>query len=100
MPSSTVLTPRKCLIFQDPRIVKKYNQLLRETMEKQDTLNWIDILEQSIMGTISPAQIRVYDLLDSLRIQATIRAQQGCRKLRMGAIPFSPQLCLAGKKIC
>jgi hypothetical protein len=98
IPLATVPVSPRRLILQDPRIVKRYNQLLQDTLEKQDVLNWLHILEQGITGNITAAQIREYDLLDSLRIQATICAQKRCRKLRMGAVPFSPQLCLAGKK--
>jgi hypothetical protein len=100
IPSSTVSVSPQRLILQDPRVVKRYNQLLRDILEKQDVLNRLHALKQGITERITPSQIREYNLLDSICIQATICAQNGCRKLRMGAVPFSPQLCMAGKKIC
>jgi hypothetical protein len=99
IPSLTALPSPQRLILQDPRVVKRYNQLLREGLQQHDVLNRLRALEQGITERITPSQIREYNLLDALRIQATIIAQKRCRKLRMGAVPFSPQLCLAGKKI-
>ena len=91
------LTP-KCLILQDPRIVKKYNKILKTQLEKHDVLNRIQSLEASITGKLSSAQIKEYGRLDKIRIQAATEAQRRCRKLRMGAVPYSPALSLAEKK--
>jgi hypothetical protein len=99
IPTEMASLSPKCLILQDPRIVNKYNELLKEKLEEHDVLNHITILETSITGRISAAQIKEYNILDSLRIQAVTFAQQRCRKLRMGAVPYSPALSLAGKKI-
>jgi hypothetical protein len=54
-------------------------------------------LEKSITGRISVAQIMEYNILDSLWIQAVTFAQRCSQKLRMGAVPYSPVLSLAGK---
>jgi hypothetical protein len=98
IPSPTLSVSPQRLTLQDPRVVKRYNQLLRDTLEQQDVLKKLHALEQGITNKITPSQICEYNSLDSIRIQATIRAQKLCRKLRMGAVPFSPQLCMAGKK--
>jgi hypothetical protein len=86
-------------ILQDPRVVKNYNKLLKSKLESNNVLSQIQALENSLQGSISTTQIQEYDLLDKLRIEATIAAEKGCQKLRMGAIPYSPNLALAGKKI-
>jgi hypothetical protein len=98
-PSAIAKPSPKRLILQDPRIVKKYNNILHEHLKKHEVLDQIQKLENEIDGTMSPAQMSEYNRLDTLRIQAALIAQQRCRKLRMGAVPFSPKLCLAGKKI-
>jgi hypothetical protein len=98
-PSAIAKASPKRLILQDPRIVKKYNDILHKHLVKHDVLNQLQKLETDIDGTMSPAQISEYNRLDNLHIQATLIAQQQCRKLRMGAVPYSPKLCLEGKKI-
>jgi hypothetical protein len=97
-PATASLSPKR-LILQDPRIVNKYNELLKGKLEEHDVLHRITTLEASIKGSISAAQITEYNTLDSIRLQAVTFAQQRCRKLRMGAVPYSPALSLAGKKI-
>jgi hypothetical protein len=99
-PSAIAKATPKRLILQDPRIVKKYNDILRAHLEKHDVLNQLRQLEMNIDGKMSHAQMNEYNQLDNIRIQATLVAQQRCRKLRMGAVPYSPKLCSAGKKIC
>jgi hypothetical protein len=98
-PSAIAKASPKRLILQDPRIVKKYNAILQEHLVKHDVLPQLQKLETEIVGTLSPAQITEYNRLDNLRIQATLFAQQRCRKLRMGEVPYSTKLCFAGKKI-
>jgi hypothetical protein len=99
LPSTIAQPSPKRLILQDPRITTKYNKLLQDFLKKYDVLNQIQTLENEINGKMSLAQISKYNQLDRIRIQATQHAQQRCRKLRMGAVPYSPQLCFAGKKI-
>jgi hypothetical protein len=89
----------KRLILQDPRVVKNYCKLLKSKLESNEVLSRIQTLENSLQDSISTTQIQEYDLLDKLRIEAIIAAEKGCRKLRMSAIPYSPNLVLAGKKI-
>jgi hypothetical protein len=68
-------------------------------LEKHDVLHQIKKLENEINEKMSLTQISEYNWLDIIRIQATQSAQHRCRKLRMGAVPYSPKLCFAGKKI-
>jgi hypothetical protein len=98
-PSAIMKASPKYLILQDPRIVKKYNAILQEHLVKHDVLTQLQKLETEIVGTLSPTQITKYNRLDNLRIQATLFAQQRCRKLKMGEVPYSPKLCFTGKKI-
>jgi hypothetical protein len=98
-PSAMVLQTPKRLTLQDPRIVKKYNEILRVQLEKHDVLNQLRKLEANITGNISPDQIQEYNRLDKIRICAVTNAQHRCRKLKMGAVPYSPALSLAGEKI-
>jgi hypothetical protein len=57
-------------------------------------------LEDNIIATgkMSRDQTQEYNRLDNIRIIAVTDAQRLCRKLMMGAIPYSPALSLAGKK--
>jgi hypothetical protein len=63
----SALTPKR-LILQDPRIVQNYNAILKTQLEKYDVLNRLQILEASITGKLSRAQIKEYDRLDNVRI--------------------------------
>jgi hypothetical protein len=98
-PSAIAKPSPKRLILQDPRIVKKYNKILHEHLEKHEVLSQIRKLEDEIEGKMTPAQMSEYNRLDTFRIQAALIAQKRCRKLCMGAVPYSPKLSLAGKKI-
>jgi hypothetical protein len=99
-PLAMTLQSPKRLTLQDPRIVKKYNEILRVQLEKHDVLNRMQNLEDNIIatGTMSRDQIQEYNRLDNIRIIAVTDAQRLCRKLKMGVVPYSPALSLAGKK--
>jgi hypothetical protein len=47
----------------------------------------------------SAADIAEYNKLDAIRTKGILLADKKCRKLRMGQVPFSPQLIVMWKNI-
>ena len=76
----------------DPRIVKKYNAILEELFDKHHVYERTLNLFQSLGDSLSAEQCEEYDQLDRLRIQLMKIAEKKCRKLHMGAVPWSPAI--------
>ena len=80
------------LKMKDPNVVKKYNAILQEEFEKNQIYTRALRLYNQFSGTLTPSQKVEYDHLDELREEAMQTAERKCRKLHMGALPWSPTL--------
>ena len=80
---------------QDPRIVEKYNNTLHDLLESKEVLERTRFLANSISGRILKWQIDEYEELDKIREESMKVAEKKCRKLKMGAVKWSPELQLA-----
>ena len=80
------------LKLKDPKVVAKYNSILQEEFEKNHIYTRALNLYNQFSGTLTPTQAIEYDHLDELRESAMNKAERKCRKLHMGAIPWSPEL--------
>ena len=86
----------------DPRIVAKYNAVLEEEFDKCDIYNRSLALYNRAMDTQtswSQEDGIEYDKLDKLRDKAMKKAEKKCRKLHMGAVPWTPEMGYIRKKI-
>lgn len=84
----------------NPRVVKKYLDKLYEELSAQDVFNRTLSLYSSIKdNSLSPAQIKEFEELDEIQTDAMIVAESQCRKLKMGATQWSPELQAIRDKI-
>ena len=83
----------------DPRIVKKYNTILEEEFERNNIYTRVLKLYNVFSNNLTPEQCAEFDVIDRLRSKAMKKAERKCRKLHMGAIPWSPQLHHAAREL-
>ena len=76
----------------DPRIVDRYNRLLLQELRDQKMFSRLEELYKNFTVPLSNAQILELEQLDTIRFNAMVKAEQGCRKLRMGDVNWSPKL--------
>jgi hypothetical protein len=97
--SITVTAPRaRRLTLQDPRIVNKYTAFLQEFSGQHNLLFRSEQLYKRLDYN-HPLFVEEYNAIDHLRVQGMLAAEKQCRKLRMGATPFSPQYSILAKKV-
>jgi len=81
---------------QDPRLVAKYNsKVLSLYRENQPFLDFLQQLEAMDSTQVTPLVVRRYNEFNTWRSEVLLRAEQQCRKLRMGGVPFSPRVTTA-----
>ena len=90
-PDIATYQPRR-LKTHDPNIVKKYNIILEEEFEKYGVYKRSLDLYNQFADKLTPHQQAEYDALDIIRVRAMAKAERKCRKLHMGALPWSPSL--------
>ena len=78
------------LKLQDPRTVNNYKATLTQYVEEHHLLQRAEIL-QNRTDWNSPSFLLEYNELDNLRTAGMLQAERKCRKLCMGATPFSPE---------
>ena len=77
---------------KDPNVVKKYNTILEEEFEKYNIYGRALDLYNQYADKLTIPQQQEYNQLDYLREKAMNKAERKCRKLHMGALPWSPAL--------
>jgi hypothetical protein len=87
------------LKLKDPRTVKKYVKRLRKAIRDNMMLERARELYEEIADAwsygvfeLSPNQAQRFDQLEIERVEAMKEAERLCRKLFLGAIPWSPAL--------
>ena len=84
----------------DVHVVWKWQQIYSDYLEEYELIRRQFKLEYSIQGRIlAPSQIKEYNTIVRLRTDRMRRAENKCRKLKIGNVPFSPILELDRKKI-
>ena len=76
----------------DPRVVRRYQEVLRHQYHDNDVARRAFALESSVTGPLSSAQAQEWESLDNLRVQGIFQADYRCRRLRTGSVPWSPRL--------
>ena len=76
---------------KDPRVVARYNTIMKEGVEKGKLMERSFALEASIKGPITESQAQEYEALDKLRMECSKAAEAKCRKLKMGQVAWSPE---------
>ena len=84
------------LKYNDPRIVKKYLQLLSKYYKDRDFYKKVyDISLIPIEYPLQTALRKQYEQLDRIRSGGMKFAERKCRKFRCGKIPWSPEITCA-----
>lgn len=94
-----VKPPGRRLKCNDPRVKKRWQQHYYEFAKEHNIESRIFYLESIAQRPLSPAQGEEYTKLLRLKKQGIEYADKRCRKLRMGAVPFSDKLKEAGTKL-
>lgn len=80
----------------DPRLVTKYNsKVLSLYGENQPFLDFTQQLEAMDSAQVTSSVVRRYNEFNTWRSDVLLQAEQQCRQLRMGGVPFSPQVTTA-----
>ena len=74
----------------DPRTVSRFHDHLRKSLAANDLLPKLVALANSAQPPLTEAQIETFELLKEEHRKAVLSAEKNCRKLRMGAVPFTP----------
>jgi len=77
---------------RDPRVVDKYNTLLLQQLLLDQVPKRVQELSQEVSGQPTRPQQRQFEALDTQLVAAKLQAERHCRKLRMGNIPWCPEV--------
>ena len=84
--------PARRLKYMLPVAVDKYTQVLEYLLMKNNIYSHIQTLNQLTTDQITEPIARMYEKIDKKITKYMLQAERKCRKLRMGYIPYSPQL--------
>jgi hypothetical protein len=82
----------KRLHCKDPRLIHNLNHLFLRDITKYNLLERAHNIEKELSYPMSSQLQEEYETIDALRCDAVSRAEQRCRKLRMGQVAFSPEI--------
>ena len=78
---------------QDPRIVARYKIHLHQLLEQQDIVGRTERLLVGVTDKpLTPEQQYDFEQIDKYKTLAMKLAEKHCRKLKMGEIPWTPEL--------
>jgi hypothetical protein len=98
IPGPVKYAGRRCHC-RDPRVVHRFNTLLKEFIIKTGLARRIFHLEQEITFPPSPSQVEEAERIATLRLQGIQLADKGCRKIHMGKHASSPAFKQAQMKV-
>ena len=76
----------------DPRVVRKYNKLLKRFYRQFSLVDQVSLLQERATYPLSDEDASTFERLDEIRIRGMVYAEKRCRKLKMGGIPWTPEL--------
>ena len=83
----------------DPKIRRRFNKEYETFITEHRLEERLYSLQERITLTPSPTETKELDDIFTLRRQGLERAESKCRKLRMGAVPYSQEFSKASKTI-
>jgi hypothetical protein len=88
------------LKMNDPRTVTRLIQVRVQLMEEDNMINAMKDVSETITkhGITDEAKIQI-ERLDNMRVLQILEADRQCRKLRMGEVPWSPELQVSISRI-
>ena len=78
------------LKLDDPRVVEKYLTYLHSSMKDHNLFQRMDLLHSKTVYPLPQHLIEEYERIDELVNRLMEEAEEQCRKIRAGAIPWSP----------
>jgi hypothetical protein len=87
------------LKVEDPRVTSRYTTELKAYLNKHDLFSRLKTLQELSTSPLSAEQAAEWEYLDSMCTTGMLNAERNCRKLRMGAISWSPQFQLIRAKL-
>jgi hypothetical protein len=91
-PPKPKYTPPQRLTLQDPRVVKRYNKILRAEHQRLHLNERAFALQAAIPNGLRSTHHQEYAILAHLDLCARQHANKKCRKLRMGNLDYSVAL--------
>jgi hypothetical protein len=84
----------------DPLIVKRFNKKRKQHMAKHNFYQIQNDIQSMIdLGNPSECWSEKVNLLDELRVKGILLADKKCRRLKMGNVPWSPELQMSMNRI-
>jgi hypothetical protein len=71
--------------------------ILSGILEKSNFLSKLKTLQLQMEKEVTSMTLSKYDKLDEVRLKGILQANKQCRHLKMGQVPFSPQLVMTWK---
>ena len=90
-PTPLYSTPQR-LTLADPRVVRRYNKILLREQRRLKLGPRAFALQAAIPSGLQPHHFSEYETLANLDMNARRHAQKKCRKLQMGAVPYSDNI--------
>ena len=87
------------LKLDDPRVVEKYLTYLHCSMKEHNLFERMDLLHSQTVYPLPQHLIDEYEAIDVLVNRLMEEAEQNCRKIRAGNIPWSPALQKARRTV-
>ena len=76
----------------NPNVIKKYNFELEKQLEERNLYSRTAKLYKTFQSPLTLSQQKEYNNIDKQREEAMCKAEKKCRKLHMGAVPWSPAI--------
>ena len=89
------------LICDQPKVVERYNKLLNRQLHNQHTFRNFEAFEKAYQSgeLCTTSYITMLNKIDNSITNSILYAEKRCRKLKAGAVPYSPELNSTGKEI-
>ena len=87
-PTPAYKAPQR-LTLDDPRVVKRYNKVLLQEQQRQRLGQRAFSIQDEVTAGLNINHLQEYETIAHLDRCARKHAAKNCRKLRMGAVPFS-----------
>ena len=87
------------LISTNPTVVDRFNREFEHQLSRNHVHEQMENLYNSCSNPMTESEIELYEKLDRILVSAFQYANKRCRKLRMGSVPSSDDLTLAGMHI-
>jgi len=89
----------RCLHCEDPQVVTRYNDLLWESLQLTQLARQASELSQQMSMRLMQSQQTEYESIDKASTELKRYAENKCRKIKAGVVPWCPQVSKAINRI-